>query len=243
MPMAATCPTCGAPATPNSRFCGACGSKLESTHSTEPAVSAVPATAVTPTSPTAPAVNTTATPATSQAVGASPTPVPPASLAPAGMRYATFWARVGGSLIDALIRLVLVLAAVLIAVGLTEVVRPLGIAVGIVLFVAAWVFYRPLFWWWKDGQSIGGMAAGTRVLRANGDRMTFWRGVGRSVAEIILIYTGSQITLGILGLLDVLWMTWDKEKQTLHDKMADTIVVYAAGSERQSDSTDSAPPQ
>ena len=42
----------------------------------------------------------------------------------------------------------------------------------------------------------------------------------------VLIVAGSGIF--VLGLLDPLWMIWDAQKQTLHDKMASTYVVNSA---------------
>jgi len=52
--------------------------------------------------------------------------------------------------------------------------------------------------------------------------------------------TGSMFVRGLIGIvcsfiplyLDNLWMLWDKDAQTLHDKLADTVVVKAAGSEK-----------
>jgi uncharacterized RDD family membrane protein YckC len=31
---------------------------------------------------------------------------------------------------------------------------------------------------------------------------------------------------GLITLLDDLWMLWDRQKQTLHDKVAGTIVIH-----------------
>jgi hypothetical protein len=41
------------------------------------------------------------------------------------------------------------------------------------------------------------------------------------------------IALGFIPFyLDELWILWDKDTQTLHDKVADTVVVKARGSEK-----------
>ncbi len=34
-----------------------------------------------------------------------------------------------------------------------------------------------------------------------------------------------MLRISLASLLDDLWMLWDKQKQTLHDKIAGTIVV------------------
>ena len=38
-----------------------------------------------------------------------------------------------------------------------------------------------------------------------------------------MIVLGSALV--VLGILDPLWMIWDQQKQTLHDKLASTYVV------------------
>ena len=38
-------------------------------------------------------------------------------------------------------------------------------------------------------------------------------------------WSSECLGIGIVTLVDDLWMLWDKQKQTLHDKVASTIVV------------------
>ena len=45
--------------------------------------------------------------------------------------------------------------------------------------------------------------------------------------KTILIGLGGSFVFGLLGLLDALWILWDRDRQTLHDKMASTVVVHA----------------
>ena len=68
-----------------------------------------------------------------------------------------------------------------------------------------------------SGQTLGKKALGIRVidLRTGGPigyGRAFIRYVGRFVSAIVL-------------LLGYLWMLWDKEKQTWHDKFAGSVVV------------------
>ena len=83
-----------------------------------------------------------------------------------------------------------------------------------------------LIWWAivaKRGQNPGKAVVGLRVIRSD----------GRAV------YTGWMFVRGVTGIvcgiiplqLDNLWLLWDKDAQTLHDKLAGTVVVRAKGSE------------
>lgn len=69
-----------------------------------------------------------------------------------------------------------------------------------------------------NGQTIGKYIMGVRVVRVDGRRMTFWRGVLRWVGYFL-----SALPLG-LGFLMALV---DDQRRTLHDRLAGTVVVYA----------------
>ncbi len=67
------------------------------------------------------------------------------------------------------------------------------------------------------GQTIGKKVLGIRVVDfRSGEPIGFGRGLIRYVGKII-----SSIPLA----LGFLWMLWDREKQTWHDKIATTVVV------------------
>ena len=36
---------------------------------------------------------------------------------------------------------------------------------------------------------------------------------------------GDLVSLGLASIIDLLWAFWDKDRQTLHDKIAKTVVV------------------
>lgn len=220
---------CGAALVSGDRFCGACGAPAAAADESSAAPASAPAS--TPPAAPVPTIVPSYPPAGAAPPGGGYAPAVPAPAAPVGMTYASFWARVGATLLDALLVHVGVLVAFFIGGAIASVSVGLGWFVGGVLIFAVYVAYMPFFWWWKNGRTIGQMAAGTRTVRTSGDLMTFWRGVGRTAAMYLVIGVGSNLTFGIVGILDCLWMLWDARNQTLHDKMADTIVVYAAGSE------------
>ncbi len=67
------------------------------------------------------------------------------------------------------------------------------------------------------GQTLGKMALGIRVIDfSSGGPIGYGRGVVRYLGRIVS---------GIVCLLGYLWMLWDKEKQTWHDKIATSVVV------------------
>ncbi|HLW15758.1 MAG TPA: RDD family protein, partial [Actinomycetota bacterium] len=66
-----------------------------------------------------------------------------------------------------------------------------------------------------NGQTLGAMALGVRVMRTNGDRVDIGRSAARAAMAIV-----SGLVLG----LGYLWAAWDVEKRTWHDMVADTRV-------------------
>lgn len=149
-----------------------------------------------------------------------------------------WWRRVGAALIDFLI-----VGAIALAV-----MAPLGIGVfasggdstgviafGVAFFVAALVvtvvalLYAPFLMAKTNGQTVGRMATGIRVVRTSGEPMTFGWAMLREVAvKGLLINTiGGSVTFGLAGLLDVLWPLWDEENRALHDFVVQTRTVMA----------------
>ncbi len=69
----------------------------------------------------------------------------------------------------------------------------------------------------SSGQTLGKKALGIRVIDLGGGGSI---GYGRAFIR----YIGRYVS-GIVLLLGYLWMLWDKEKQTWHDKFANSVVV------------------
>ena len=91
-------------------------------------------------------------------------------------------------------------------------------ALAILACIAA-IAYFIYFEGGPTGQTLGKKAIGIRVVDFNTGGPI---GYGRAFIR----YVG-RIPSGIL-LLGYLWMLWDKEKQTWHDKIATTVVVPVA---------------
>ena len=96
----------------------------------------------------------------------------------------------------------------------------------------------------SSGQTPGKMIAGIRVVRANGESSgwgyTFVREV---ILKGLLGYFLAVITLGLFFVVDYLWPLWDKDRQTLHDKMAETLVVQARPVPHPTSSASKPPPE
>ena len=78
------------------------------------------------------------------------------------------------------------------------------------------------------GQTPGKQIVGVRVIRANGEPSGWWRAFLREVVvEWIVVSTLSAMTGGIFYVVNYVWPLWDKDRQALHDKMVETLVVDA----------------
>ena len=152
---------------------------------------------------------------------------------------ASWWSRVGAALIDAVI---VGLGSAVLLVALTA---PFGIGFfageefGIVSLIVGLLFatlcvtivaflYAPAMMARTNGQTVGRMALGIRVVRAKGQPMTFGWAMLREVAVKALLFgVASSLTFGLASLLDVLWPLWDEENRALHDFIVDTRVIRA----------------
>jgi uncharacterized RDD family membrane protein YckC len=159
---------------------------------------------------------------------------------PAGGRWqlAGWWSRVGAAIIDGLVIGVMatVLLVVLIAVGATGFIANdtagiitlmLSILVGSLCAMVAALIYAPLMMAKTNGKTLGRMAVGIRVVRANGRPIDFGYAMLREVVVKWLLFNvvGSSITLGLAPLIDVLWPLWDEENRALHDMVVDSRVI------------------
>ena len=131
---------------------------------------------------------------------------PDLTTGPSGPR-AGFWKRLAAWLVDGVV-LLLPLLVLIAAVG-PEAARTLSLLVS--------VAYYTLLEGGPTGQTLGKRALGIRVIDLRiggpiGPGRAFIRWIGRFVSGLV-------VGLGYL------WMLWDKEKQTGHDKMAGAVVV------------------
>jgi uncharacterized RDD family membrane protein YckC len=167
---------------------------------------------------------------------------PPAQAAPpvpiAG-RYelGSWWSRVGAALIDSLIigvgaLIILALFGSVFSIGFfaSDETGIIALIVGLMLsFVAIAIMallYAPLMMDRTNGKTLGRMATGIRVVRANGQPMTFGFAMLREVAVKALLFGfAGSVTVGLANLADVLWPLWDDENRALHDFVVDTRTV------------------
>jgi uncharacterized RDD family membrane protein YckC len=159
--------------------------------------------------------------------------------APGAYVLSGWWRRVGAALIDGAIvstggLLLMALFGTVFSVGFfaDDTVGAIAVFVGLMLAVICFsivaLIYAPLMMSRTDGQTLGRMATGIRVVRAGGGPMTFGFAMLREVAVKALLFgIVSSMTFGLATLLDVLWPLWDEENRALHDLIVDTRVVLA----------------
>lgn len=91
-----------------------------------------------------------------------------------------------------------------------------GTLVGFIAVVFPIMYY--VFFWALSGQTPGKAIMGVRILGVNGERIT--------VVRALLRYGGYWLSAGGL-MLGFLWVLADNRRQTFHDKLARTVVVYS----------------
>ena len=160
---------------------------------------------------------------------------------PYGLVYAGFWIRVAAKIIDGLVLSPItigIVVALLFGTGtmqemmknannggqpnpalvFAQVGMQLGISIGVCLVSALYNGIMVAKW----GASLGKMAVGIRVVRADGQPLTMGRAMGRGFAELL----NSGMGLCSCMLLLYLMVAFDEpEKRALHDHICDTRVV------------------
>jgi uncharacterized RDD family membrane protein YckC len=98
--------------------------------------------------------------------------------------------------------------------------------VAAIAFLPLYLVYATAMLATTNGRTIGKALCRLRVVREHGAPMTWGRAAMREIIMRGLVITViGTITLGIAGILDVLWPLWDKQNRALHDHGADTWVV------------------
>src|SRR5919202_4363255 len=137
---------------------------------------------------------------------APPAPSGPAPGGPSGPR-AGFWRRFAAKLIDG------ILLGIVDAILLAIFSRGLYYVLSLIVNYGYYTYLEGR----QQGQTVGKMALGIRVYDfARGGPIGYGRAFVRQIAQIL-----SAVVL----LLGYLWMLWDREKQTWHDKIAGSVVV------------------
>jgi uncharacterized RDD family membrane protein YckC len=129
--------------------------------------------------------------ATATAAGAPPV-LPDALCYP----KASFWERMAAGFLD----------VVLVGI-LGSVAHHFALLVALAYFAGMWT--------WK-GTTVGGIVLGLKVVRVDGQPVSFLVALVRSLAAAFS---------GVVLLLGFLWIAWDAEHQGWHDKIAGTVVI------------------
>jgi uncharacterized RDD family membrane protein YckC len=128
------------------------------------------------------------------------------------MEYAGFWRRVAAALIDGILVAVVswIVTAILSAAGDDS-----GLIGGLITLVGAYAYYAGM-----ESSSyqatVGKIALGIQVTDLNGNRISFWRALGRNLAEILS---------ALILLIGYIMVAFTAKKQGLHDMIAGTLVV------------------
>jgi uncharacterized RDD family membrane protein YckC len=171
--------------------------------------------------------------------GAGGPPLESFGRSPVGARLvlAGWWSRVGAQLIDGviigiggLLLLIAITAPFSIGffadedIGIVSILVGLAFAVICVSVIA--LLYAPALMARTNGKTLGRMATGIRVVRADRQPMTFGFAMLREVAVKALLFGfAATLTGGLSTLADVLWPLWDEENRALHDFVVDTRTI------------------
>jgi uncharacterized RDD family membrane protein YckC len=152
--------------------------------------------------------------------------------------YASWGIRLGGYLIDTVIFAVVVVVLLVVfrhsntlevhlmaRRGTTR--RRHISAVPFLITAVLYVVYGTVLCGSKRGQTVGMMAVGVRAVREGSfGVLGYGRALARAVVEGVLrLIELLFVLLGVIWLLDMLFPLWDAKRQTLHDKVAGSVVV------------------
>ena len=134
--------------------------------------------------------------------------------------YVGFWPRVGATIIDTVILLLLTTPLLVAIYGwgyFTDDKTPF--IAGPADFLISWVFpaFAVILFWLYKRATPGKMAVSAIVVDAQtGNPLTVGQSIGRYLAYFVAVL---PLFLGII------WVAFDRRKQGWHDKLAGTVVV------------------
>jgi len=136
------------------------------------------------------------------------------------MQYAGFWVRMGASIIDSLLELIIIVPLLILIYGLDYyTAEKANFLAGPADFLISWVFpIVAVVWFWVKLQATPGkMLVSLKVVDARtGKALSVGQAIGRYFAYFL-----SMIPLG----LGFIWIAFDSKKQGWHDKLAGTVVI------------------
>jgi uncharacterized RDD family membrane protein YckC len=153
-------------------------------------------------------------------------------------QLAGWWRRVGAHLLDGVV--ITVIAAIFFGIfaafagagflvgDTTGVIAAILAILGFLLcVVVAALLYAPLMMAKTNGKTLGRMATGIRVVRANGKPIDFGYAALREVVVkwLLINAVAGSFTFGLAPLIDYLWPLWDEENRALHDMVVDSRTI------------------
>ncbi|MCX6939422.1 MAG: RDD family protein [Verrucomicrobia bacterium] len=140
---------------------------------------------------------------------ASAPPLPPAAISAAALPRAGFWIRMGALLLDVVV--------VAMIAGLTSSVFPrfMHRDLGLVSWLLVLAIYGAAMWK-TQGTTIGGIICGLKVVRLDGREIDWPTAAVRALSCFLSLMVGG---------LGFIWVIFDADRQSWHDKIAGTTVV------------------
>lgn len=134
------------------------------------------------------------------------------------LEYAGFWIRVGASVIDTILLLMITVPLTMMIYGDSMWVNE-SLVKGPADLLINWIFPAIVvivFWLYKSATP-GKMILGLKVVNADS-------GKPLSVGQAIGRYLGYFVSM-IPLFIGILWVGWDRKKQGWHDKLANSVVI------------------
>lgn len=141
--------------------------------------------------------------------------------------YVGFWLRVGATLIDTLLLMVVTFPLLIFFYGGEYFLLP-GLIKGKADFVISWILpaVAILAFWLLAGATPGKLAMSARIVDAEtGETITFVQSVVR--------YLGYFLST-LPFFVGFIWAAFDRRKQCWHDKLANTVVIRPKGERTES---------
>ena len=135
--------------------------------------------------------------------------------------YASWGRRAAGLLLDTLIVFIVIFAAAIVLGALSVAAGTDALFVlAVIVLIGFPIFYYVYFVGNERGQTYGRRALEIQVRNAETGGTV---GYGRAFGRWLITYVFGIFVLPLI--VDYLWPLWDSRNQTLHDKVASTIVI------------------
>ncbi|WP_269789888.1 RDD family protein [Stenotrophomonas sp. Iso1] len=149
--------------------------------------------------------------------------------------HAGFLRRFAASTIDSLVTgvisyallipLALVMGVSVVSMAGSEMANVGAMLIFYALYYAICILVPAVYFGWMQSSSnmasLGKLAVGAKVVRVNGERISFWRAFLRYIAMAGL----AVVTCGVAMLVSAIMVGVSERKQGLHDMICDTVVV------------------